>query len=189
VVAGNNGSSNNLFAESIAGIAIGPSGEIYVSEATGTHTIYTVGPGTATPLTSAVTAPQGLAFGNGNLFAVSGFPSDPLVASINPTTGNTTTVSDNNGAGSGPAYGSLRGIAIGSSGSLYVTDVETNTIYLVDPADGSRVAVSGGGVGGTTFGGLTYGIAIYPSASSAPEPGSAWLPTAGIVGLLAWRRG
>ena len=51
-------------------------------------TIYQVGSGTATPLTTAVLAPQGLAFGtNGRLLAVSGSPSNPLIASIDPKSG------------------------------------------------------------------------------------------------------
>ena len=126
-MAGNNGSSSNLFAEGLAGLALSASGKIYASEATVGHTIYSVGLGTATALTSAVTAAQGLAFGaNGNLLAVSGDPSNPLIASIDPTTGNTTTLSDNNGIGTGPAYASLRGITIGNR-AIYVTGVEWGT--------------------------------------------------------------
>ncbi len=190
LVAGNNGTSNNLFSESIAGIGLGPTGTIYASEATGPHTVYTVGTGTATALTSAVAAPQGLAFdpGTGALLAVSGNPSNPLIASIDPTTGATTTLSDNSGTGRGPAYGSLRGIAVASNGDLYVTDVGTNEIYQVNPANGDRTVISGNGIGGTTFGALSYGIAIDPSAPSVPEPGTGWLLAAGFLGLLAWRR-
>ncbi len=199
LVAGNNGSSNNLFAGSLAGLALDSSGQIFASEATGAHTIYRVGPGTAAPLTSAVTAPQGLAFAiNGQLLAVSGDPSNPLVASIDPITGNTTTLSDNNGIGAGPAYGSLRGIVGAANGLIYVTDASNNEILAVDPATGNRSILSGNGVGGTTFGALTYGIAIYPSVSTSPtppttptgvsEPSSLALLALGGVALAGWRR-
>jgi sugar lactone lactonase YvrE len=188
LVAGNNGSSNNLFAEGLAGLALSSNGTIYASEATGPHTIYQVSPGSAAPLTSAVTAPQGLAFGaNGKLLAVSGNPSNPLIASIDPTTGNTTTLSDNMGTGAGPQYGSLRGITIGN-GPIYVTDVGNDEIFNVDAATGNRSVLSGNGVGGTTFGALTYGIAIYPSLSSAPEPSSLALLAIGAVGLVVYTR-
>jgi tripartite motif-containing protein 71 len=184
-VAGNNGSSNNLFAEGIAGLAIDTMGHIFVSEATGPHTIYTVGPGTATPLTSAVVAPQGLAIGAGGaLFAVSGSPSNPLLASIDPTTGVATILSDNNGTGSGPAYGSLRGLVVAPDGTVYATDVGNDAIFRIDPTTGDRTLFSGNGVGGTTFGALTYGIALYPASAVAPEPSS--LAMLGLGGLGAW---
>jgi sugar lactone lactonase YvrE len=188
VVAGNNGSSNNLFAEGLAGLALSSKGTIFASEATGPHTIYQVGSGTATPLTSDVSAPQGLAFGaNGQLLAVSGNPSNALIASIDPTTGITTTLSDNNGTGTGPAYGSLRGITVGN-GPIYVTDVGNNEIFMVDAATGNRVVLSGNGVGGTTFGALTYGIAVYPSLATVPEPSSLVLLAMGAVGLVIYTR-
>jgi len=188
LVAGNNGSSNNLFAEGLAGLALSSTGTIYASEATGPHTIYQVGSGTATLLTSAVTAPQGLAFGaNGQLLAVSGNPSNPLIASIDPMTGTTTTLSDNMGTGTGPPYGSLRGITVGN-GPIYVTDVGNDEILTVDAATGDRSVLSGNGVGGTTFGALTYGIAIYPALASVPEPSSLVLLALGAVGIVVYTR-
>jgi len=188
LVAGNNGSSNNLFAEGLAGLALSSTGTIYASEATGPHTIYQVGSGTATLLTSAVTAPQGLAFGaNGQLLAVSGNPSNPLIASIDPMTGTTTTLSDNMGTGTGPAYGSLRGITVGN-GSIYVTDVGNDEIFMVNATTGDRSVLSGNGVGGTTFGALTYGIAIYPALASVPEPSSLVLLALGAVGIVVYTR-
>ncbi len=57
VVAGNNGSSNNLFKQFVAGLALSSSGGIYVSAPTG-GTIYSVTPGAATPLSTAVAAPR-----------------------------------------------------------------------------------------------------------------------------------
>lgn len=188
IVASNNGSSNNLFGGGLAGLAISSTGTIYVSEATGPHTIYQVGPGTATPLTSAVLAPQGLAFGaNGQLLAVSGNPSNALIASIDPTSGNTTTLSDNNGIGTGPTFGSLKGITLGN-GPLYVTDTGNDEIFKVDPTTGDRSVISGNGVGGMTFGALTFGIAVYPELASVPEPSSLALLAIGVVGVVVYTR-
>jgi hypothetical protein len=55
LVAGNNGTSNNLFKEFLAGLALDSKGNIFASAPTAA-TIYHVGSGTATPLTTAVLA-------------------------------------------------------------------------------------------------------------------------------------
>ncbi len=181
LVVGNNGSSNNLFAESLAGLAVNSNGNLFTSAPTAS-TVYRVGPGTSTPLTTAISAPQGLAFGaSGQLLAINGNPSNPLISSIDPTNGNATTLSDNNGTGSGPAYGVLRGITF-DNGHIYATDVGNNEIFAVNPANGNRTIVSGNGFGGTTFGSLTYGIAVYPTP--VPEPASAMLLILLAGGLL-----
>jgi hypothetical protein len=121
-----------------------------------------------------------------NFVIATGF-SNPQGLAIDPTNGNTTTLSDDNGNGTGPAYGSLRGITVGN-GSIYVTDASDNEILKVDALTGDRSVVSGNGVGGTTFGGLTYGIAIYPSLGSVPEPSSLALLGMGAGGLVAYTR-
>ena len=58
LVAGNNGSSNNVFAESLGGLAVSPTGTVFVSEATGPHAIYKIDTSsttaTVTTLTSAL---------------------------------------------------------------------------------------------------------------------------------------
>ncbi len=182
LVAGNNGSSNNLFTEFLAGLALDSKGNIYTSAPTA-HTIYSVGSGTATPLTTAVTAPQGLAFGaNGQLLAINGSPSNPTIHSIDPTTG-TTTVLSSNTVGTGPAFDVLRGITVAPDGTIYATDVGDDEIYKVNPMNGDRTVVA------TGFGGLTYGIAVYPNvAGSVPEPSSAVLFAVGAAGLFLYRR-
>jgi hypothetical protein len=190
LVAGNNGTPNSPFAQSLAGLAVSPAGAIFASQPTAGHTIYQVGSGTASPLTSAVTSVQGLAFGtNGQLLAVSAFPGSGLIASIDPTTGNTTTLSDNSGMhGSGPAFDSLKGITVGN-GLIYVTDIGNNEIFQVDPTNGNRTVLAGNGVGGTTFGALTYGIGVYPTiTTSVPEPSGLALLALGAVGLSAYTR-
>ena len=188
LVAGNNGSSNNLFNASLAGLGVDSKGNIYASAPTG-GTIYHVTPGAGTPLSTSVGAPQGLAFGSNNqLLAVNGNPSSPEIWSINPANGNATVLSDNTGVGSGPAFGSLRGITTAADGTIYVTDVTNNEIFKVDPSTGDRSIVSGSGIGGTTFGGLTYGIAIYPNLSSVPEPSTALLLALGAGGVALLRR-
>jgi streptogramin lyase len=187
LVVGNNGSSNNLFKQFIAGLALDSKGNIFVSAPTG-GTIYSAGLGTATPLTTAVAAPQGLAFGHdGKLLAINGSPSNPTIYSIDPTNGNTNSLSDNNGAGTGPAYNVLRGITVGPDGTIYATDVGNNEIFRVDPATGDRIIVSGNGIGGTTFGGLSYGIAVYPTIATIPEPSSVVLLGLGAAGLMLIR--
>jgi streptogramin lyase len=186
LVVGNNGSSNNLFKQSLAGLALDSKGNIFVGTPTG-GTIYQAGAGTATPLTTSVTAPQGLAVAaNGMLLAINGSPSNPTIYSIDPTNGNTNPLSDNFGAGTGSPYNVLRGITVGPDGTIYATDVGNNEIFAVNPSNGDRSIVSGNGVGGITFGGLTYGIAVYPT--TVPEPSSVVLLGMGIGGLLLYQR-
>ena len=72
--------------------------------------------------------------------------------------------------------------------TIYPTDVGNNEIFAVNPTSGDRTAVSGNGVGGVTFGGLTYGIADYPTVASVPEPSSVVLLGMGIDGLLLYQR-
>ena len=72
--------------------------------------------------------------------------------------------------------------------TIYPTDVGNNEIFAVNPTSGDRTAVSGNGVGGVTFGGLTYGIADYPTVASVPEPSSVVLLGMGIDGLLPYQR-
>jgi sugar lactone lactonase YvrE len=190
LVAGNNGSSNNLFNEFLAGVAVDSKGHIFASAPTG-GTVYAVSPGTSTPLTTGIRAPQGLAIGSSDqLLAVSGSPSNPLIATIDKTNGITTILSDNSGlAGTGPNYGSLRGITTGN-GMIYVTDVGNDDILAVNPSNGNRTAISGNGVGGSTFGGLSYGIAVYPSLAAVPEASSTLLLALGggiLLGYGRWR--
>ena len=169
LVAGNNGSSNNLFNEFLAGLAVDSSGNIFTSAPTG-GTIYHVTIGAATPLSTAVSAPQGLAFlGNGRLLAVNGNPSIPQVWSIDPTSGNALILADNNGVGSGTAFGSLRGVTVSAGGDILATDVSNNEIFEINPANGNRTVLSGNGIGGTTFGALTRHCrrAIRPRAKRA----------------------
>ena len=193
LIAGNNGSSNNLFAEGLAGLAISTGGTIFASSPTAgspVHlgTVYTVGTGTATPLTTAITAPQGMTYADGMLLAVSGGSTNPSILSINPTTGAVTDIADNSGMhGTGPAFVNLRGITGGPNGTVYVTDLGNEQIYQVNLSNGDRTVVSSG-VGGGTFGGLSYGIAVYPSIASIPEPSSLALLALGAVGLAVYTR-
>ena len=81
------GGSNSLFGiGGVAGLALSPTGGIYAS-ATSPSTIFSVTTGNATSLTTTIPLPEGLAFGNGQLFAVSAGPTNPSIWSINPTTG------------------------------------------------------------------------------------------------------
>jgi len=190
IVAGNNGSSNDLFKASLAGLAIDKQGSIFASSPAG-GTVYHVSSGTATPLSASVLAPQGLAIAlNGQVLAVNGSPSAPGIWSIDPTNGNAVVLADNSGIGTGPAFGVLRGITVAPDGTIYATDVASNETFMVNPLNGDRSVVSGNGVGGTTFGALTYGITVYPSISPpVPEPSSGVLLALGAAGLILarWR--
>src|SRR5208337_2508421 len=182
VVAGNNGSSTNVFAQSLAGLTINPaSGNLYVSTATG-HTIYQVTPGgtVTTVYTNSSAEPQGLALNAGQVLYANG-GNKPAVFSVNPMTGAATLVSNNFTAGS-----DLFGLAVGGNGTIYATSIASPdiVIYAIDPTTGNATVLAGNGTGGTTFGDLSYGIAVYPAISSIPEPSSVVLLALGIIGLI-----
>ena len=184
LVAGNSGSSNNVFAQSLGGLAVSPTGTVFVSQATGTPTIYKIDtsttPATVTTLTSALNSPQGLAFSNNQLLANQGV-NPPSVQSINPSTGTPTIVSGN-GIGSGTDFGGVKGITVGN-GFIYVTDVINDEIFAVNPSNGNRSPLSTS----IAFGSLTFVIAVYPTVATAvPEPSSAVLMALGLAGLAAY---
>jgi len=188
VVAGNNGSSTNVFAQSLNGLTIDPtSGNLYVATATG-HTIYQVTPGgsvttvytnsTSPPLAE----PQGLTLNSGQILYANGGTANPAIYSVNPTTGVPTLVSNNFTVGTSDLFG----VAVGGNGTIYATSIASPdiVIYAIDPTTGNATVLAGNGTGGTTFGDLSYGIAVYPSISSIPEPSSVILLALGITGLI-----
>jgi sugar lactone lactonase YvrE len=65
---------------------------------------------------------------------------DGFIALVNATTGNRTLISGL-GAGSGAAFGNIRGIVY-SGGELYVTDLANQAVYRVDPTTGARTIIS-----------------------------------------------
>ncbi len=194
VVAGNNGSSTNVFAQALNGLTIDPtSGNLLVSTATG-HTIYQVTPGgsVTTVYTNSTTQPlaepQGLAFSSGQVLYANGGTANPAVYSVNPTgppTQTATLVSNNFIVGTSDLFG----LAVGGNGTIYATSVSTpDVIYSIDPSSGNATVISGNGVGGTTFGALSYGIAVYPTIATAiPEPSSVILLALGVTGLIVSR--
>jgi len=80
----------------------------------------------------------------------------------------------------------LFGVAVGGNGTIYATSIASPdiVIYAIDPTTGNATVLAGNGTGGTTFGDLSYGIAVYPSISSIPEPSSVILLALGITGLI-----
>lgn len=183
VVAGNNGSSTNVFAQSLAGLAINPtSGNLYVSTASG-HTIYQVTPGgsVTTVYTDSSAEPQGLAFSSGQILYANGGTANPAIYSVDPTTGTPTLVSNDFTVGTSDLFG----VAVGSNGTIYATSVSApdDVIYAVDPATGNATVLAGNGVGGTTFGAPTYGITVYPTV--VPEPSTLVLVGTALLGLGA----
>jgi len=188
VVAGNNGSSTNVFAQSLAGLTINPaSGNLFVSTATG-HTIYQVTPGgSVSPVyTDSSKFPQGLALNAGQILFANGGTANPAVYSVNPTTGMATLVSNDFTAGSSDLFG----LAVGGNGTIYATSVNIpDVIYAIDPTTCNATIIAGNGVGGTNFGALSYGIAVYPAiATTIPEPSSVVLLALGITGVIFSRR-
>jgi len=191
VVAGNNGSTTNVFAQSLAGLTINPaSGNLYVSTASG-HTIYQVTQGgvvtTVYSNTTLPAEPQGLAWNAGKILFANGGTANPAIYSVDPTTHVATPVSTDFTPNSSD---DLFGLAVGGNGTIYATSVSTpDVIYAINPTTGNANVIAGNGVGGTTFGALSLGIAVYPNiATTIPEPSSVVLLAMGIIGLLFWRR-
>ncbi len=184
VVAGNNGSSTNVFAQALNGVTISPTtGNLFVSTATG-NSIYQVTPGgTVTPVyNNSSQFPQGLAWNSGQILFANGGTANSAVYSVNATTGMATLVSDDFTVGSSDLFG----LAVGGNGTIYATSIASpdEVIYAINPANGDATILAGNGVGGTTFGALSYGIGIYPTLS-VPEPSSALLFALGATGLIA----
>jgi hypothetical protein len=184
VVAGNNGSTTNVFAQSLAGLTINPAtGNLFVGTATG-HTIYQVTPGgsVTSVFTNSSAEPQGLAWNSGQVLYANGGTANPAVFSVNPTSGIATLVSNNFTVGSSDIFG----LAVGGTGTIYATSVASPdvVIYAINPSTGIATTISGNGIGGTAFGALSYGIAVYPTIASVPEPSSVVLLALGSLGLV-----
>jgi hypothetical protein len=186
VVAANNGSSTNVFAQALNGLVINPAtGNLFVSTATG-HTIYQVTPGggvtTVYSNTSLPAEPQGLALSSGQILFANGGTANPAVYSVNPATMMATLVSNSFTVGTSDLFG----LAVGGKGTIYATSVSVpDVIFAINPTTGAATIISGNGTGGTTFGALAYGIAVYPTLSSVPEPSSAVLLALGAFGLIS----
>ena len=188
VLAGNNGSSTNVFAQSLAGLTINPaSGNLFVATATG-HTIYQVTPGgsVTTVFANSTANPQGLGLSSGQILFANGGTANPSVFSVNPTTNIATLVSNNFTAGASDLFG----VAVGANGTIYATSIASPdiAIYAVDANTGNATVVAGEGIGGTTFGALSYGIAVYPGINSVPEPSSLLLLGLGTIGVIIYGR-
>jgi sugar lactone lactonase YvrE len=134
------------------GIAINGSGGVFVADsgvgalfgvdaATGNRTILS-GAGTGTG--TAFVLPFGVAIGaGGNIYVADAGDAagDGFILRVNPLTGARILISGQ-GVGSGDAFGNIRGIAVGSDGSLIVTDLANQAIYRVDPTTGLRTILS-----------------------------------------------
>ncbi len=190
LVAGNNGSSTNVFAQSLTGLTINPaSGNLYVSTPLG-HTIYQVTPGGAVSTVysdqSTLAVPQGLAWNAGKILYANGGTANPAVYSVDPTSPTNQTPTLVSKDFTPNSTDDLFGLAVGGNGTIYATSVSLpDLIYAINPTTGNATVIAGNGVGGTTFGALAYGIAVYPAISTTiPEPSSVVLLALGITGLV-----
>jgi hypothetical protein len=68
-------------------------------------------------------------------------------------------------------------------GILYGADPSTSTIDTIDTTTGLATVLSS-----ISHGTSPWGLAPGPEAPEVPEPGSAFLLTAGIVGLIVAKR-
>ncbi len=130
--------------------------------------------------------PQGLALNAGQMLYANGGAANPAVYSVNPTTGVATLVSNDFTVGTSDLFGG----AVGGNGTIYATSVNIpDVIYAIDPRTGIATILAGIGVGGTTFGALSYGIAVYPAIpATIHEPSSGVLLALCMIGLIFSRR-
>jgi sugar lactone lactonase YvrE len=185
VVATNNGSSTNVFAQSLKGLTIDPiSGNLYVSTPV-QHTIYQVTPGgsVTTVYTNSSLFPQGLAFSSGHILFANGGTANPALYQVDPAgAANQTAALVSNDFTVGTS--DLFGVAVSGNGTIYASSVNIpDVIYAIDPPTGNANVVAGNGVGGTTFGALALGIAVYPNVPNLPEPSTIVLGLAGFAGM------
>ncbi len=96
----------------------------------------------------------------GNLLVTDPDLGPDKVLSINPLTGNRTSISDGSGTGAGPAFSNPFGIAVNTDGDLLVTDPITDTLYAIDPTTGDRSVLSSDLIGSGISLNVPQGVAL-----------------------------
>ena len=192
IFSGNGACAGDPFG-SLRGLTFDKSGNVIVS-APFTPALFRVdGAGTRTLLSTAgvINTPEGLATDkSGRIVTIDGNLNTPAVYYVDPANGHASVLSDNVGHGSGPAFGTLRGVTLDANGNILATDILNNQIFEIDPTTGNRFVVSGNGVGGTTFTGLNIGIAVDNfTGTTVPEPSTLTLAAFSVLaGLGVWLR-
>lgn len=136
------------FGNSLTGISLDEIGNLYVVDEgrvihidsrTGNRTVTaSLAPSPATPSDVDVEP-------TGSLLVTGGSVTKDLVR-VQPSNGSATVLSSNS-VGSGPSFSSPHRVAVAPTGAVYVTDVLTDVLLLVDALSGDRSIVSGSGIG------------------------------------------